>query len=509
MMKNEENRIVREFRLTPAYCIYNKIAVLEQKGSHITFLIENIDDIQLQKRVKNAFIEYLDEISKENDCPAEFKEKPDIVFSECSAEQLRRCISKMYNLNYCNQEYNRRLKKMRENESDDAGNYLNEKNLGSESVPDMIWNDDSDSAAEILLDSILYEAVKMKATDIHIEKKFVKFRINGLLEEHLELQGDKVNELIGRIKLIAGMNVIEKRSSQDGRFVYKCGKDKKNQVFVRVSSVPVISERTFSRESVVMRLLNPMNVPLKLDALGFSKRQLNKLEEMIELEYGLILVSGATCSGKSTTIAALLSRLQQKKNNKLKIVSLEDPPEYILPDVSQIHIDEHSNNSFKEALNHIFRQDPDVIVIGEIRDEVSAAAALRASLTGHLVFATVHAANSGETILRMENLGLNRILICSVIKAVICQSLLFNDNRMTLYADICCAGENFSSKIRNYYSESQIEGLFEHVNNYSSILENTVKKLCDDKTGELGQNMNHRRFLGGKTYAKKVSKRVG
>ena len=182
------------------------------------------------------------------------------------------------------------------------------------------------------------------------------------------------------------------------------------------------------------------------------------------------MICGATCSGKSTTIAAMLSKLQQIKKNKLKIISLEDPPEYVLPNVSQIQIDEYSNNSFKEALNHIFRQDPDVIVIGEIRDEVSAAAALRASLTGHLVFATVHAANSGETILRMENLGLNRILVCSVIRAIICQSLSFINNKMTLYADVCCADETFASIVKNSYSESQIEELFEHINNYSSIL---------------------------------------
>lgn len=508
MEKNEQKK---EFRLTPAYCIYNKIAVLEQKGSHISFLVEKIEDLDLQNRIKKAFIEYLNDIKKEKECPACYKEKPDVVFSECSSEQLRRCISRMYDYDYCSQDYNRQLKKAGENESGSVEiYYLNKKNdSDSENMSEVISHNDNNSDAAILLDSILYEARKRKSTDIHIEKQSVKFRINGLLEKYLDIQADKVNELIGRIKLIAGMNVIDKRSSQDGRFVFKCGRDNKHSVFVRVSSVPIIFDQVSNCESVVLRILDPMNVPLKLNVLGFSKRQLEKLEEIINLEYGLVLICGATCSGKSTTIAAMLSKLQQIKKNKLKIISLEDPPEYVLPNVSQIQIDEYSNNSFKEALNHIFRQDPDVIVIGEIRDEVSAAAALRASLTGHLVFATVHAANSGETILRMENLGLNRILVCSVIRAIICQSLSFINNKMTLYADVCCADETFASRVKNSYSESQIEELFEHINNYSSILEETVNKLRTENGEKLEKNMNHKRFFGGKTYVKRISSRVG
>ena len=436
-----------DFNLTPAYCLYNGAAVLEQDGAFIKFLVENKDDAALCGRLSRAFENHIANVRHLKNCPEQFQRLIKIEFESGTRMQLRKCVSKLY-----------KAESEKIFENNNADSEINKK----------------EAAAVLLLDSILNEARIRKATDIHIEKSCIRLRVNGRLEKLLELQSEKTIELVQRIKLLSGMNVIENRRCQDGHFVY----GNKNPFFLRVSTMSVMGERYGGSESVVLRLLDTSRIPLALGELGFNSIQLEKLagrDGLTEKNNGLVLVCGPTGSGKSTTIASLLVEIEKQAQGSLKIISLEDPPEYVIPGVSQVKIDER--NKFSDALNHIFRQDPDVIMIGEIRDEQSAAAALRASLTGHLVFATLHAGSSMEAILRLENLGVGRNILCQVLRGVVCQELNLLGGKMRLYADISIPGENFGEKAVLAYSEDQIEKLMAHFTNYGEILDETMKVL--------------------------------
>ena len=465
-----------KFVLTPAYCLFNGVAVLEQNGASISFLIENEQNEILKARLKRAFENHLGMIRKLKDCPEIYRRIPAVEFMAGTRSQLRKCVSRLYSTQGMQSEG-------MDVSSELAASSDTEKNQ-------------REAAAVLLLDSILNEARLRKATDIHIEQNCVRLRVNGQLEKLLELQSEKGTELVQRIKLLAGMNVIEKRRCQDGHFVY----GNQNPFFLRVSTMSVIGENYVGEESVVIRLLDTSRIPLELDRLGFNLVQLERLEFLSHEPNGLILVCGPTGSGKSTTIASILVDIEKSCGGVLKILSLEDPPEYVIPGVTQVKVDER--NGFSEALNHIFRQDPDIIMIGEIRDEESAGAALRASLTGHLVFATLHAGNVGEAILRLENLGLPRKLFCPVIRAVICQELDLSRERNQLYADLAEPKESFSSMCMRAESEDDFDLIFEHYTNYQNVLQESMRELSEKQTIE---KTRHRLpyFRGGKN-AKRI-----
>ena len=430
-----------EFYLTPAYCLYNGVAVLEQDGANIRFLVENKKDQVLCGRLTRAFENHISNIRHLKNCPEAFQRLINISFENGTRSQLRKCVSKLYSCN--------------------GGSEIREQD-------DEAAKNQREAAAVLLLDSILNEARMRAATDIHIEKSFVRLRVNGKLENFMELQSEKSAELVQRIKLLAGMNVIEKRRCQNGQFIY----GNKEPLFLRVSTMSVVGERYLGNESVVLRLLDTSRIPLALGELGFSLKQLETLcgeNGITGLSNGLLLVCGPTGSGKSTTVAALLMEIEKQTGGSLKIISLEDPPEYVIPGVTQVRVDER--NSFSEALNHLFRQDPDVIMIGEIRDEESAAAALRASLTGHLVFATLHAGCSAEAIFRLENLGIEKELLCQILRGIICQELNLIDGKMRLYAEIAIPGEGFAEQAVNAHSEEQLEKQMIHFTNYSEVLD--------------------------------------
>lgn len=465
-----------KFVLTPAYCLFNGVAVLEQNGASISFLIENEENEILKARLKRAFENHLGMIRKLKDCPEIYRRIPAVEFMAGNRSQLRKCVSRLYSTQGMQSEG-------MDVSSELAASSDNEKNQ-------------REAAAVLLLDSILNEARLRKATDIHIEQNCVRLRVNGQLEKLLELQSEKGTELVQRIKLLAGMNVIEKRRCQDGHFVY----GNQNPFFLRVSTMSVIGENYVGEESVVIRLLDTSRIPLELDRLGFNLVQLERLEFLSHEPNGLILVCGPTGSGKSTTIASILVDIEKSCGGVLKILSLEDPPEYVIPGITQVKVDER--NGFSEALNHIFRQDPDIIMIGEIRDEESAGAALRAALTGHLVFATLHAGNVGEAILRLENLGLPRKLFCPVIRAVICQELDLSREKNQLYADLAEPKESFSSMCMRAESEDDFDLIFEHYTNYQDVLQESMRELSEKQTIE----KTRRRlpyFRGGKN-AKRI-----
>lgn len=424
-----------EFKLAPAYCLYNGTAVLEQNGSKIKFLTEHMNNKILQERLKKAFTNHINFVISQPDCPCEFKENPEVVFFEGNHQQLKKCVSRLYE--------------------------KNESNLSQEKTNELEL--ENNAAAVILLDAILVEARLKKATDIHIEDNMVKFRVCGKLSKQMSLEEKKYLELIQRIKFLAGMNVLEKRRSQDGHFTY----GKKNPLFIRVSTMPIINtDYTEDMESVVIRILDTTRTPLNIDYLGFNQQQILKINKLCKQKNGLIIICGPTGAGKSTTAASLLVEILKFNNNAIKIISLEDPPEYIIPGVTQIKIDEKINNSFANALVHVFRQDPDVLMIGEIRDESSASAAIRASLTGHLVIATLHTSSAAGAILRLENLGIKRNVIASVVKGVLVQEMNHLKTGMKLFADVALPDLNLQTKSKSNLSGKELEECFVHTVNY-------------------------------------------
>ena len=448
-----------EFKLTPAYCLYNGIAVMQQKGADICFITEDPQNALLRERITKAFNNFITYVVKQADCPADFMEKPRVRFVAGNRGELRKYVSKLYE-----------GKGSFNNPAETAA----EEEVAAEEARSAQKTGQADAAAVLLLDSLMAEARNKKATDIHIEKDTVRFRIYGRLELVSRLSAEKSRELIQRIKFLAGMNVLENRRSQDGHFVY----GNKEPVFVRVSTIGIIGDsQNKGEESLVLRLLDTSRLPLRMDKLGFSKNQLVKIKELGQNKNGLVIISGPTGSGKSTTAASMLVNISTEKENSVKIISLEDPPEYLIPGVTQIRIDEKVNNSFSNALIHVFRQDPDVLMIGEIRDEKSAAVAIRAALTGHLVIATLHTASAAGSILRLENLGIPRKLILSVLKGLIVQSLYTFKEKITLLADVALPLEELKNNSSAEMTEDRLEKLFEHNTNYSQVIDTAIGVL--------------------------------
>lgn len=436
------------FKLTPAYCLYNGVAVYFQKGSAITFLMENPNNEILKERLKNAFNNHLYLARKQKSCPEEYRRLSKIDFQKGDRNQLRKCISNLY-----------------EQENQFCSSLEN-----SKTVEDL----KNEAAAVLLLESILNEARIQGATDIHIEMACVRFRVRGKLVKELELEYEKIRELIQRIKLLAGMNVLEKRKSQDGRFSY----GNESPLFVRVSTMSVFSKRlNSSEESVVLRILDTSRIPLQLQFLGFNFKQIEIINSLISFSSGLIVVCGATGSGKSTTSAAMLLELVKTSNQSLKIISLENPPEYIIPGVTQIQIDDEKEITYQNSLMHIFRQDPDVIMIGEIRDEKSCQAAIRASLTGHLVITTLHTESVEGSFYRLENFGIERKILASVLRGIIVQEMNYFNEKTSLLADVAIPQKNFKTQICN--SEIQVEDCFLHTTNVNQVLKKSFNSLKD------------------------------
>lgn len=427
------------FKLTPGFCLYNGIAVIKQSGSKINFLMDNDNQI-VKDRMERAFNIYINNIKKLKDCPNEFFFPTEVNFTKGSRQQLKKYVSELFQHGDSTESVS-----VRENS-----------------------NENSEAAAVILLDTIINEATSKNATDIHIEKNIVKFRINGKLESIFQLDSNRNKELIQRIKFLAGMNVLDKRACQDGSFVF--GVDK--SVFVRVSTMSVISNDSVeSEESLVLRLLDTKRVPLCLENLGFTKEQNLKLENLCFEKSGLILICGPTGAGKSTTAAALLLKIEELRKNNIKIISIEDPAEYIIPGITQIQV--NKENPFSQVLKYVFRQDPDVLMIGEIRDEKSASVAIRASLTGHLVIATLHTSSAVSTIYRLEDLGISRNLIGAVLKGVVVQDIDNESESIKLSANISIPEESFEKKILRNKSEN-LDDLFVHFSNEENKL-NSIK----------------------------------
>jgi len=278
---------------------------------------------------------------------------------------------------------------------------------------------DSSTQAPVIrmINALLLQALRERASDLHFEpyeaRSVVRFRVDGVLRDVIEPPRALHAALVSRLKIMASLDIAEKRLPQDGRITLKLG-DK--QVDVRMSSLP-----TGSGERVVLRLLDKDSARLDLTALGMSEATRDAIDRLIREPHGIVLVTGPTGSGKTTTLYAALSRLP---GGSVNMMTVEDPIEYALDGVAQTQVNPHIELDFARALRAILRQDPDIIMIGEIRDLETAQIAVQASLTGHLVLATLHTNDAASAVTRLADMGVEPYLLASSLLGVLAQRLV-------------------------------------------------------------------------------------
>ncbi len=267
------------------------------------------------------------------------------------------------------------------------------------------------------VNSLMFQAVKERASDIHIEPRekelLVRYRIDGVLYEHKRANKSYINSILSRVKIMAGLNIAEKRLPQDGRIRRKiAGKE----IDMRVATAP-----TPNGERITIRLLDRSSILLDLADIGFGEDHLLSIHEIIHRPHGILLVTGPTGSGKTTTLYACLSKINTPD---LNILTVEDPVEYQLEGISQVQINPKIELTFANAIRSFLRHDPDVIMVGEIRDSETAGMAITASLTGHLVFSTVHTNDAAGAIPRLVDMGIEPFLVASSLVGLLAQRLV-------------------------------------------------------------------------------------
>ena len=269
-----------------------------------------------------------------------------------------------------------------------------------------------------LVNAILTDAIKKRASDIHVEpyeKSFrIRFRMDGTLYEMMKPPLKMKNAMISRLKIMARLDIAERRLPQDGRIKLRMGKD--TEMDFRVSVLP-----TLFGEKVVLRLLDKSNLQLDMTRLGFMDEQLGHFREAIYRPFGIVLVTGPTGSGKTTTLYSALSELNKTTEN---ISTAEDPVEFNLAGINQVQIHEEIGLTFANALRSFLRQDPDIILVGEIRDFETAEIAIKAALTGHLVLSTLHTNDAPSTVNRLLNMGIEPFLVSSATNLILAQRLV-------------------------------------------------------------------------------------
>jgi general secretion pathway protein E/type IV pilus assembly protein PilB len=365
-------------RLEPSFCAANGIVITGGEGTEIIFGLLDGGDRVLKARIEKTYPTWR------------------CRFDPITQDMFNLKLSQLY------------AEELPGAESGDGGD------TGRETAIDKV----SDDAPVInLLNSIFLEALSKRASDIHLEsgkiESRLRYRIDGMLLPVRDIPAERAAAVSARLKLLANLNVIETRRPQDGHLDVTA---ETYSLDVRISIVP-----TIWGESVVLRLLNRSDAPFSLDSLGFTGQHRLTITKLLSLTAGLVLVTGPTGSGKTTTLAALLKELSR---NHAKIISIEDPVEYRIEGITQIQVNEELSLSFDALLRRMFRQDPDIMMIGEIRDTETAELAVRAALTGHLVFATLHTNNAAEAIYRLQDMGIPPYLVAAVLRAVIAQRLV-------------------------------------------------------------------------------------
>jgi type II secretory ATPase GspE/PulE/Tfp pilus assembly ATPase PilB-like protein len=305
-----------------------------------------------------------------------------------------------------------------------------------------------------LIDSIIENAHERKVSDIHIdplvENIRVRFRIDGVLQEVFEFSKRIHGEIIARVKVLSKLRSDEHQATQDGRFRYAFSSDhdKPNEfIDLRVSIVP-----TYHGENVVIRLLSDHKKNFNLDSLGFSESDRKKIEESMKKTNGMILSTGPTGSGKTTTLYTLIKSLNSPE---VSIVTIEDPIEYAIEDIKQIQVNGHKGLNFANGLRSILRQDPNIIMVGEIRDMETAHIAVNTALTGHLLLSTLHTNDAATTLPRLLDMGIPEYLVASTINIAIGQRLVRK------ICNMCKERENVSAAEKESLMKTALGSLFE------------------------------------------------
>ncbi|MCI0770568.1 MAG: Flp pilus assembly complex ATPase component TadA, partial [Chloroflexi bacterium] len=301
--------------------------------------------------------------------------------------------------------------------------HIHEFSPSSEGSADIIDFDASEAVAQAAivraLDLIITQAVRDRASDIHVEPQAagvrIRYRIDGILHDIMNLPSSAINPLISRIKILAGMDITERRRPQDGQFSVRVGN---RDVDVRAATID-----TSYGETAVLRLLDRSATLFDLIDLGFQPNVYSRYREMLRSSFGMMLVSGPTGAGKTTTLYASINQLDAQEHN---IMTIEDPIEYRFDGIKQIQVNERAGLTFSGALRAMMRLDPDIILVGEIRDNETALTAVQAALTGHLVMTSIHANDAASVPFRLVNLGVEPYLISTVVVGVVAQRMVRN-----------------------------------------------------------------------------------
>ena len=295
--------------------------------------------------------------------------------------------------------------------------FKREYEFSDEEIESNILNEVNDAPIVRLVDSIIMQAVQSRASDIHIEPTAnslrIRFRVDGELTDVMKPEKNTHGAIVTRIKIMAKMNIAEKRLPQDGRIEMN---EEKRNLDLRVSTIP-----TIYGEKVVIRVVDNTKFLKKKSELGLSEENIERFEKLLNLKNGIILVTGPTGSGKSTTLYAAMNELNDFRKN---IVTVEDPVEYRMENINQIQVNSKSGLTFSKGLRSILRQDPDIIMVGEIRDHETAEMAVRAAITGHLVLSTLHTNDAASSISRLLDMGIKAYLVSAAVKGIIAQRLV-------------------------------------------------------------------------------------
>lgn len=320
----------------------------------------------------------------------------------CEKENIRQAISKYYSEDY-----------MKKTAEEYKAQEIKEKEADIDLTEDQIKN----APAVKLVDTIIQNAVRSKASDIHIEpfeqRVAVRYRIDGQLHKQFDSPKEPLGGLITRIKIMGKMDIAERRIPQDGRIFTRVDGE---EVDIRVSILP-----TVNGEKIVMRILDRDAFNVDKSTLGIVESDLEKLNKIISKPYGIVLVTGPTGSGKTTTLYSILKDLNSEDKN---IVTVEDPVEYTMDGINQVGVNIKAGLNFASGLRSILRQDPDIVMVGEIRDAETAEIAIRAAITGHLVLSTIHTNDAPSSIVRLKDMGVAPYLVATSLVGVVAQRLI-------------------------------------------------------------------------------------
>lgn len=443
-------------------------------------------------------------ISDIEESQVQIMHRPD--YSPLALPEVKRAIGRTINLNPATEEqFNALLARTYERGSDQAmammegvGEELDLDQLANTLEPEDLLEAEDDAPIIRLINALLTEAIKMNASDIHLEpfenQMRVRFRVDGMLREILKPPGNLAPLVISRIKVMSKLDIAEKRLPQDGRISLRVAG---RSVDVRVSTLP-----SGHGERVVLRLLDKQAGRLDLQQLGMAKKSGGDFDQLLHKPHGIILVTGPTGSGKTTTLYAGLTRLNSKERN---ILTVEDPIEYYLDGIGQTQVNTKVDMTFARGLRSILRQDPDVVMIGEIRDLETASIAVQASLTGHLVLSTLHTNSAIGAVTRLRDMGVEPFLLASSLVGVLAQRLVRklcpDCKKPHLISDTEYEWMNMTDKSKqtiyqaegcekcNYLGYSGRTGLYEFI-----PIDETLKNMIHDGDGEHAMESYSRSF---------------